>query len=106
MFLWLLGLFDCMNDCMKVEELDGVNGNNGQPYGRELDVPMLVLDDTDAESEDGLYLLPGSHCGLSFRFSIQSRWPTGRSWTMEELIRRHGNQPVARILVTRCLRTA
>ena len=59
-----------------------------------------------AESEEGLYLLSGSHCGLSFRFSIQSRWPTGRSWTMEELIRRHGNRPVSRILVTRCLRTA
>ena len=59
-----------------------------------------------AESEEGLYLLPGSHCGLSFRFSVQSRWPTGRSWTMEELVRRHGNQPVSRILVTRCLRTA
>jgi len=59
-----------------------------------------------AEGEDGLYLLPGSHCGLSFRFSIQSRWPTGRSWTMEELVRRHGNRPVDRILVTRCLRSA
>ena len=57
-----------------------------------------------AEGEDGLYLLPGSHCGLSFRFSIQSRWPTGRSWTMEELIRRHGREPVTRILVTRCVR--
>ena len=59
-----------------------------------------------AEGEDGLYLLTGSHCGLSFRFSIQSRWPTGRSWTMQELIRRHGREPVTRILVTRCLRTA
>jgi hypothetical protein len=59
-----------------------------------------------AEGEDGLYLLPGSHCGLSFRFSIQSRWPTGRPWTLEELVRRHGNQPVARILVTRCVRSA
>ena len=59
-----------------------------------------------AEGEEGLYPLPGSHCGLSFRFSIQSRWPTGRSWTLEELIRRHGREPVARILVTRCLRTA
>lgn len=57
-----------------------------------------------AEGEDGLYLLPGSHCGLSFRFSIQSRWPSGRSWTMEELIRRHGREPVTRILVTRCVR--
>ena len=56
-----------------------------------------------AEGEDGLYLLPGTHCGLSFRFSIQSRWPTGRSWTMEELIRRHGREPVTRILVTRCV---
>ena len=59
-----------------------------------------------AEGEDGLYLLPGAHCGLSFRFSIPSRWPTGRSWTMAELIRRHGGEPVTRILVTRCLRTA
>jgi hypothetical protein len=59
-----------------------------------------------AEGEDGLYLLPGSHCGLSFRFSIPSRWPTGRSWTMQELIRRHGREPVARILVTKCVRTA
>jgi len=59
-----------------------------------------------AEGEDGLYLLSGSHCGLSFRFSVQSRWPTGRSWTMQELIRRHGREPVARILVTKCVRPA
>jgi hypothetical protein len=58
-----------------------------------------------AEGEDGLYLLPPSHCGLSFRFSIQSRWPTGRPWTMQELLRSHGNQPVDRILVTRCVRS-
>jgi hypothetical protein len=57
-----------------------------------------------AEGEDGLYLLPESHCGLSFRFTVQTRWPTGRPWTMEELLRRHGNQPVDRILVTRCIR--
>jgi hypothetical protein len=56
-----------------------------------------------SEGEDGLYLLAGAHCGLSFRFSIQSRWPTGRSWTMEELIRRHGREPVTRIVVTRCV---
>lgn len=59
-----------------------------------------------AEGEDGVYLLPESHCGLSFRFTIQSRWPTGRFWTMEELRSRHGRQPVDRILVTRCLRPA
>ena len=58
-----------------------------------------------AEGQDGLYLLPGTHCGLSFSFSIPSRWPTGRSWTMEELIRRHGREPVTRILVTRCVHT-
>jgi hypothetical protein len=57
-----------------------------------------------AEGEDGVYLLPESHCGLSFRFSIQSRWPTGRFWTVEELRSRYGRQPVDRILVTRCLR--
>jgi hypothetical protein len=58
-----------------------------------------------AEGEDGVYLLPPSHCGLSFRFPIQSRWPTGRPWTLEELVRTHGNQPVQRILVTRCVHT-
>lgn len=57
-----------------------------------------------AEGEDGLYLLAESHCGLSFRFSVQSRWPTGRQWTLEELVRRHGRVPVDRILVTRCVR--
>lgn len=57
-----------------------------------------------AEGEDGLYLLPESHCGLSFRFSVQSRLTTGRQWTLEELVRRHGRVPVARILVTRCVR--
>lgn len=57
-----------------------------------------------AEGEDGLYLLPESHCGLSFRFSVPARWPTGRSWTLEELIRRRGGEPVDRIIVTRCVR--
>lgn len=56
-----------------------------------------------AEGEDGLYMLPESHCGLSFRFSIVSRWPTGRAWTMTELLRRHGGTPVDRIFVSRCM---
>ncbi|HYN81950.1 MAG TPA: hypothetical protein VES88_10645 [Gemmatimonadaceae bacterium] len=59
-----------------------------------------------AEGEDGLYLLPPTHCGLSFRFSVQSRWPTGRPWTLEEVVRRHGSRPVDRIFVTRCVRSA
>lgn len=59
-----------------------------------------------AEGEDGLYLLPPTHCGLSFRFSVQSRWPTGRPWTLQELVRRYGNRPVDRIFVTRCVRSA
>src|SRR5688572_4638510 len=59
-----------------------------------------------AEGEDGLYLLPPTHCGLSFRFSIQSRWPTGRPWTIPELVRRHGTRPVDRIFVTRCVQSA
>lgn len=57
-----------------------------------------------AEGDDGLYLLTDSHCGLSFRFSVQSRWPTGRPWTLAELVRRHGRAPADRILVTRCVR--
>ena len=59
-----------------------------------------------AEGEDGLYLLPPTHCGLSFRFSIQSRWPTGRPWTIQELVRRHGTRPVDRIFVSRCVQPA
>lgn len=59
-----------------------------------------------AEGEDGLYLLPPTHCGLSFRFSVQSRWPTGRPWTLQELVRSYGNRPVDSILVTRCLLSA
>uniref|UniRef100_M4B8A3 FYVE-type domain-containing protein n=1 Tax=Hyaloperonospora arabidopsidis (strain Emoy2) TaxID=559515 RepID=M4B8A3_HYAAE len=41
-------------DYMRIEELDEQNGAQCQTSGRELDVPMLVLDDTDAESDDGL----------------------------------------------------
>lgn len=59
-----------------------------------------------AEGEDGLYLLPPTHCGLSFKFSVQSRWHTGRPWTIQELVRLHGSRPVDRILVTRCVQSA
>jgi len=76
----------------------------GLRVGTPLSRIAALKDVKIAESEEGLYLLPGSHCGLNFRFSIQSRWPSGRSWTMAELIRRHGNRPVSRILVTRCVR--
>ena len=80
--------------------------SDGLRVGTSLSKVASLKDVKIAEGEDGLYLLPGSHCGLSFRFAIPSRWHTGRSWTMQELLRRHGNKPVVRILVTRCLRSA
>lgn len=56
------------------------------------------------EGEDGLYLIVPSHCGLSFRFGVQSRSPSGRPWTTAELVARHGKAQVNRILVTRCVK--
>lgn len=57
-----------------------------------------------AEGEDGLYLLPPSHCGVSFRFSIQSRAPSGLAWSAARLRAEHGAARVDRILVSRCVR--
>jgi hypothetical protein len=57
-----------------------------------------------AEGEDGPRLMVPTHCGLSFHFSIQSRSPSGVSWTAMQLRRQHSAARVDRILVTRCLK--
>jgi hypothetical protein len=57
-----------------------------------------------AEGEDGLYLLLPTHCGVSFRFSIQSRAPSGLPWSAARLRAQHGTAKVDRILVSRCVR--
>jgi hypothetical protein len=57
-----------------------------------------------AEGEDGPYLMVPAHCGLSFRFSIQSRAPSGVPWTVARLREQHSAARVDRILVTRCAR--
>jgi hypothetical protein len=54
--------------------------------------------------EDGLYGFTGDHCGLSFRFSIPLRPPTGRDWTVATISSAHGDATVDRVLVTRCRR--
>ncbi|CAH0493272.1 unnamed protein product [Peronospora farinosa] len=51
-------------DDMEIEELDGLDDDEAQMFGGELDLPMLVVDDTDAESVDGLAEMkrrPGSN---------------------------------------------
>ncbi len=57
-----------------------------------------------AEGQDGLYVTLADHCGLSFRFSIQSRAARGKPWTVAHLVQLHGSATVDRILVTRCTR--
>lgn len=57
-----------------------------------------------AEGQDGLYLLLPAHCGVSFRFSIQSREPSGLSWSAVRLRAQHGAAKVDRILVSQCVR--
>lgn len=57
-----------------------------------------------AEGEDGVYLLLAAHCGVSFRFSIQSRAPSGLPWSAARLRAQHGTARVDRILVSRCVR--
>jgi hypothetical protein len=54
--------------------------------------------------EDGVYGFTGDHCGLSFRFSIPLRPPTGRDWTVASISAAHGDATVDRVLVTRCRR--
>lgn len=55
-----------------------------------------------SEGEDGLYVSIDEFCGLSFKFSIPSRETPGKRWTVDHVVKRYGNAPVARISVSRC----
>jgi len=54
--------------------------------------------------EDGVYGFTSDHCGLSFRFSVPLRPPTGRDWTAATIDSAHGDAVVDRVLVTQCHR--
>lgn len=54
--------------------------------------------------EDGVYGFTSDHCGLSFRFSVPLRPPTGRDWTVATINAAHGDATVDRVLVTKCQR--
>lgn len=54
--------------------------------------------------EDGVYGFTAEHCGLSFRFSVPLRPPTGRDWTVASINAAHGDATVDRVLVTKCQR--
>lgn len=54
--------------------------------------------------EDGVYGFTAEHCGLSFRFSVPLRPPTGRDWTVATINSAHGDATVDRVLVTKCQR--
>ncbi|HEX6576487.1 MAG TPA: hypothetical protein VF042_16080 [Gemmatimonadaceae bacterium] len=54
--------------------------------------------------EDGVYAFVADHCGLSFRFSVPMRPPTGRDWTAEAAKREHADAAVNRVLITGCSR--
>jgi hypothetical protein len=54
--------------------------------------------------EDGVYGFTADHCGLSFRFSVPLRPPTGRDWTVASITALHSDATVDRVLVTTCQR--
>ena len=54
--------------------------------------------------EGGVYGFVPDHCGLSFRFSVPLRPPTGRDWTAAAIDSAHGDVTVDRVLITRCPR--
>lgn len=82
------------------------NPSLATPDGLHVGVPLSRLASVAgaklAEGEDGLYVMLPSHCGLSFRFSVQSRAPNGRPWNAPQLVQRYGQATSNRILVTRC----
>lgn len=55
-----------------------------------------------APGEDGVYGFSPDHCGLSFRFSLPLRPPTGGDWTAAQIAERHGDAAVNRVLVRAC----
>ena len=73
-----------------------------------VDTPLHTLADMPGArfvpGEDGVYGFVADHCGLSFRFSIPMRPPTGRDWTADAAKDEHGGASVNRVLITSCAR--
>jgi hypothetical protein len=73
-----------------------------------VDTPLHTLADMRGArfvpGEDGVYGFVAEHCGLSFRFSIPLRPPTGSDWTAAAAKREHGDAAVTRVLITSCSR--
>jgi hypothetical protein len=73
-----------------------------------VDTPLHTLADKRGArfvpGEDGVYGFVADHCGLSFRFAIPMRPPTGRDWTADGAKREHGGASVNRVLITSCAR--
>ncbi len=57
-----------------------------------------------APGEDGVYGFSPEHCGLSFRFSVPWRPPSGSQWTAQQINAEHGNAAVNRVIVIPCRR--
>jgi hypothetical protein len=57
-----------------------------------------------APGEDGVYGFSPDHCGLSFRFSVPSRPPSGSQWTAALINEAHGDAAVNRVIVIPCRR--
>lgn len=55
-----------------------------------------------APGEDGVYAFVAAHCGLSFRFSLPLRPPSGGQWTPTAIDKDHGDAAVDRVLVSEC----
>jgi hypothetical protein len=57
-----------------------------------------------APGEDGVYGFSPDHCGLSFRFDVPSRPPSGSQWTAALINEAHGDAAVNRVIVIPCRR--
>lgn len=55
-----------------------------------------------APGEDGVYGFAAAHCGMSFRFSLPLRPPSGGQWTTKSIDRDHGDATVDRVLIRKC----
>ncbi len=57
-----------------------------------------------APGEDAVYGFASEHCGLSFRFSLPLRPPSGGQWTPQTITAAHGDAVVDRVLIRGCTR--
>ena len=57
-----------------------------------------------APGDDGVYGFSPDHCGLSFRFSVPLRPPSGSQWTAALINEAHGESAVNKVIVIPCRR--